>query len=221
MLDRGLPQQAGEAEERSDRLRVAERGAQRGKAALDFARSLVHRHLVEGEGVGLAVVGDRMALVVDAPHGGGISLHHAADHEERGLHAFGGEQIEDAIGIGRQRTVVEGQHHLVVVERQRFPILPAANARVFVHVDHESAADPERVGRAFGSARRPDAEQRGEQNGCGNGAAHGPAFTPVGPNPERTPGPDRESRPSLYRNSRGRQFNDPLKAGIGGDLRRL
>ncbi len=158
-----------------------------------------------------------MALVVDAPHGGGISLHHAADHEERGLHAFGGEQIEDAIGIRRQRTIVEGQHHLVIVERQRFPILPAANARVFVHVDYESAAYPERVGGAFGSARSPDAEQRGEQNGCGNGAAHVPAFTPVGPIQTGHPAPI-VSRPSLYRNSRGRQFNDPLKAGIGDDL---
>src|SRR5262249_38131128 len=73
---------------------------------------------------------------------------------------------------------------LVVVERQRFPVLPAADARVLVHVDHESAADPKRIRGAFGGACRPRAEQGRQQNRCGNGAAHAP-FYPDLDQPER------------------------------------
>src|SRR6187200_361510 len=56
LLNRVLPEQAGNAKEWSDSFRVAEREAQGGKAVLDLLRSLIHRHLVEGEGMVLAVV---------------------------------------------------------------------------------------------------------------------------------------------------------------------
>src|SRR5262249_9893720 len=101
------------------------------------------------------------------------------DHEERRLHAFGGERVEDAVGVGRQRAVVEGQHHLVVVERQRLAILHGADARMLVRVDGDGAAHAERAGRALLCARRPDGKNGRQQKRRGDGATHAPASTPT------------------------------------------
>ena len=134
------------------------------------------------------MVGNRVAFVVDAPNDRGIALHHATNHEEGCLDALGRERVENAVGVGRQRTIVEGQDDFVVHQRQGFGILKAAEAQVLIGIDHERAADPERIGRAFGSTGTPHAEERGEQDVCGNGAAHGPVSTPVWTNSERTLG---------------------------------
>src|SRR5262245_10312794 len=189
LLDRSLAQQARNAEERSDRVGIPERGAQRGKAALDFLRGVFHGHLVEGEGMALSVIGDRVAFVVDPPNDRGITLSHAAHHEKGGLHAFRRQRLEDAGGVGWQRTVVEGEHHLVVFERQRFVVLHAADERVLAGVYHDGATDPERVGRTFLRTCGPGADQGGEQKICGNGAAHGPVLPRIWTNPEGTPRP--------------------------------
>jgi hypothetical protein len=130
-----------------------------------------------------------MAFAVHAAHGIGISLHHLADHEERGLHAFAGEQVEDAIGIGRQRAVVEGQHHLVVLERQRFIVLPAAQPRVLGRIHHQRATHAERVRRAFGGARRPDAGQGRQQTTGRDFAAHASVPTLLADAPRSAPAP--------------------------------
>ena len=161
-----------------DRLGVAEHAPQRLEATLDLLRGLVDRHLVEGEGVALAVVRDRVAFVVDAPHDRRIAAHHAPDHEEGRLHAFGRERVEDAIGVRRQRTVVESQHDLAVPERQRFPVLKAAEPSMLARIDDDGAADPERARRALGGACRPDADQGRQQGVGGEGASHAPVSTP-------------------------------------------
>jgi hypothetical protein len=77
LLDRVLPQQAGNAEERSDRIGIAERrSASRQTRPSICAAACGHRHPAEGEGMGLAVVRDRVSLVADTPHHGGIGVGH-------------------------------------------------------------------------------------------------------------------------------------------------
>ena len=66
----------------------------------------------------LAVIGERVAFVVHAPHDVRERTRHAADQEEGRLHAFLRQDVEDARGIGRQRAVVEGEDDFLVVERQ-------------------------------------------------------------------------------------------------------
>ena len=69
-----------------------------------------------------------------------------------------------------QRTVIEGQHHLVIPERQGFRILHGADARMLARIDHEGALGADRVGmagaicgqRILGSqpGEKPEAEDR-------------------------------------------------------------
>ena len=106
----------------------------------------------------LAVIGDRVAFVVDAPHDGGIAAHHPPDQEEGRLHAFGGEGVEDAAGIRRQGTIVEGQDDFAVPERQRFVVLHRAQAHMLARVHDDRAADPHCARRAFGGASGVDAD---------------------------------------------------------------
>ena len=102
----------------------------------------------------------------------GIGLRHLADEEEGRLDAFGGEQVENAAGVGGQRAVVEGEHDLLVGERQRLGILHHPETDMFVRVDDQSAARPERVrlSRAFGRVRRACRDQREQAGGCAQGA---------------------------------------------------
>ncbi len=39
--------------------------------------------------------------------------------------------VDRALGIGRQRTVVEGEHHLVVLQRQRLLVLESSDSQNF------------------------------------------------------------------------------------------
>ena len=71
----------------------------------------------------LAVVADRVAFGVDALDEVRIGAGHAADHEERGLHAFLRERVEDVRGVRRYRSVVEGDDHLAVIERKGLAVL--------------------------------------------------------------------------------------------------
>ena len=109
--------------------------------------------------MGLAVVRNRVAFVVDAPHDRGIALHHATDHEEGRLHALRCERIENTVGVGRQRTIVEGQYDFAIHERQGFVVLKAAEANVLIGIDDERAADPQRPRRAFVGASRSRSDQ--------------------------------------------------------------
>src|SRR5262252_5725020 len=117
--------------------------AQRLKTLLDFARRLIHRHFANG--VVLGVIGDSVALVINAPHHPRIGARHLPDHEEGGLHTFRCEGLENGVGVTRHRTIVERQHDLMIVKRQRFGVLHGADTGMLVRVDHECAAHPERA----------------------------------------------------------------------------
>jgi hypothetical protein len=71
----------------------------------------------------LTVVADGMTFGIDALDEVRIGAGHAADHEERRLHALLRERIKNVRGEGRQRTVVEGDDHLAIIERESFPVL--------------------------------------------------------------------------------------------------
>jgi hypothetical protein len=103
----------------------------------------------------LAVVADDVAVGVDALEQVGIAARHPADDEVVGLHAMLGQHVQHAVGVGRHRPVVEGQHDLLVLQRQRLLVLHAADAREFVRVDRHHAAGAERVriAGAIGRAR--------------------------------------------------------------------
>ena len=77
-----------------------------------------------------------------------IGLRHPADLEEGCLHALRGEDVENLVAVARQRAVVEGQHHLVIPQRQRLGILHGADARMLARIDHQRARSPDRVGMA-------------------------------------------------------------------------
>ena len=132
----------------------------------------------------LAVIGHRVALVMDAPDHRGVGTRHAADDEEGRLHAFGCECLEDAIGVRRQRTVVEGEHDFMVVERQRFAILHRADTGVLAGIDDKGATDAKSAGWALLGLRRAD--QQSQQSARGDGAAH-PYFNSDLDRPAMTP----------------------------------
>src|SRR5262249_23467692 len=114
LLDRLLAQQTRYSKERRHRLRVPDGLAQRRKTLFDLARRLSRRHLANG--VVLGVVGDGVALVINASHHPRIGARHLPDHEEGRLHTFRCENLEDAAGVTRHRTIVECQDDLMVVK---------------------------------------------------------------------------------------------------------
>ena len=133
----------------------AQRRSDRNDALLDFALHRVHRRAVEAEQMVLAVGADGVALGEDAAGEVGIAAGHAADQEIIGLHAMLGQHVEHAIGVWRQRAVVEGQHDLLVLERQRVGVLHRADAGKFarVHRHHPAGAERIRIARTIGGAR--------------------------------------------------------------------
>jgi hypothetical protein len=89
---------------------------------------------------------DRVAFLVNAAHHGGIGASHFADHEIRRLHALRSEDVENLVGIGRHRAVIEGENDLLVVERRRVGILHVADPRILGGIEREDAARAERAG---------------------------------------------------------------------------
>jgi hypothetical protein len=122
-LDRRLPQQARNAEKSADAIRLAKRGTDRGEAVLDLARGVIDRHPGERERMVLAVVADGVAFGIDALDELRIGAGHAADHEEGRLHALIRERIKNVRREGRQRSVVKGDDHLMIIERESLPVL--------------------------------------------------------------------------------------------------
>jgi hypothetical protein len=119
-----------------------------------------------------------------------IAAGHPADQEIIGLHAMLGQHVEHAIGVWRHRAVVEGQHDLLVLERQRMGILRRADTRILsrVHRDHPLGAERVRIARTVIGARfrsrhcgkhRCDQDQRAPDHSrtlaihAGNTAPHG------------------------------------------------
>src|SRR5262245_64852585 len=100
---------------------------------------------LEGAWMVLAVSADGMAFVVDAPDDGRIGTRHLADQEIGGLHALRRQRLENDAGIGRQWAVVEGNHHLVVLQRQRLLVLHGAEQGKFAGIDGQHPAGAEGV----------------------------------------------------------------------------
>src|SRR5262249_36478497 len=121
LLDRLLAHQTRYPKERRHRLRVADGLAQRRKTLFDFARRLIHRHFANG--MVLGVVGNSVALVMNATHHRRIGARHLPDHEEGRLHTFRCEGFEDAAGVTPYRTIVERQHRLMSVSPTSLPAL--------------------------------------------------------------------------------------------------
>jgi len=140
--------EAGNPEERRHGFRVADRGVDRGDPAFDLLLDPRQAQALEAERMIETVRADRMALVVHAPQHPRVGMRHLADNEISRLHALRGERIEDEVAVGRQRAVVEGDHHLMIGERQRLLVLHAADAREFVRTDGEHARGAERVAMA-------------------------------------------------------------------------
>ena len=65
----------------------------------------------------------------------GIGLRHLPDQEVVHLDAVLGENVEDAARIGGQRSVVEGQDDLMVLERQARLVLHRADVRRRLRID--------------------------------------------------------------------------------------
>ncbi len=78
-----------------------------------------------------------MAGVAELADAFRIGLGHAADLEEGRLDAFRGENFQNLITVMRQRSVVERQYHLVILQRQRFGILHGADAGMLPGIDHQ------------------------------------------------------------------------------------
>ena len=70
----------------------------------------------------------------------GIALRHLSHKEIGRLHAFGRKQIENPVGVRPERSVVEGEHHLAIRQRQRLAILLGAQPRMRRIIDHQRAA---------------------------------------------------------------------------------
>jgi hypothetical protein len=62
--------------------------------------------------------------------------------------ALRGEDGQNLIAVGRQRPVIESQHHLVVFKRQLLAVLHGADPGMLARIDHQRPRGPERVGMA-------------------------------------------------------------------------
>ena len=85
---------------------------------------------------GVAHLADAFGIVVGLP----------SHQEESRLRAMGGENVQNLIAVFRQRAVIEGQHHLVVLERQRLAILHGADDGILTRIDHNRARRADGVG---------------------------------------------------------------------------
>ena len=137
--------QSGDAEKWRHGFCIADRAIDRSDAVVDLVFNPLQRQSLESERMVLAVGADGMPLIVDTPDYGRISMRHLADEKIGGFHALRRQRIENEVGIGRQRAVVESDHHLMVVERQRLLVLHAADLAEFARADGEDAASAERV----------------------------------------------------------------------------
>ena len=86
-----------------------------------------------------------------------------ADREEHRLGAFVGQRLQHR-RRGRPRTVVEGQHDLLVGQEVELLVLQEAETRSARGVDHDGAADAERIGIGAGRFCR---RRRGAGGGAG------------------------------------------------------
>jgi hypothetical protein len=129
--------------------------ADRDDALLDLGFHRVHRRVVEAEQMVLAVGANGVAFGANAPGQIGVAAGHPADQEIVSLHAILRQHVKHPVGVGRQRAVVEGQHDLLVLERQRLAVVHGADAGKLPGIDlhHPAGAERVRIAWAVGGAR--------------------------------------------------------------------
>src|SRR5450759_3805251 len=91
------------------------------------------------------VVAEAVALGQLASRDFGVRFDIAAEQKERGTHAFMLERVQDFRRGARPRSVVEGEHQLLALERQAARELLAAEARRAGGIDVKHALGAERV----------------------------------------------------------------------------
>ncbi len=164
LLDTFGAQQPGNAEERRHRAGIAQRGGGVVDAVIDLLHRPFDRHPVEAEWMVFAVRSDGVTGLAEAADAIRKLVRHPADDEERRLDAFGGQRLQHLIAVRRQRTIVEGEHDLVVFERQGLAVLHGADLGVLRRVDHQRARGTERIGIAgatVGAGRGQGRRQKG------------------------------------------------------------
>ncbi len=163
--------EAREAEERHVRRGRARIGAVAGAlvggdAVVDVGLGRVLVEAAQGEGgMRHRMVADRVALGDLAPHQRGSRRGVAPNQEEGRADAFVAQRVEHARRRTRPRPVVEGQHHLVVGEREglRVGLEPdMQGGRGGVDLDHARRAERARP-RAAGHGRRRHGLRRGRR----------------------------------------------------------
>ena len=108
----------------------------------------------------LGVRADGVAGGADLPDQLRMGAGLAADHEEHGLQALVGQRLEHMMGVGRERSVVEGQHDLAGRKRQRDAVIVRADQRHGARIDRHHAADAERIRIGAGRRHRVRAAER-------------------------------------------------------------
>jgi hypothetical protein len=141
-----LVQQPGVAEERRDLVVRSERLLHGFEALVDLFLRLGERHTVKRQRMAEAVRSDGVAGFRNLAHPLGVGGSHLAYHEIRGLDALRREDLQDMLGVRGQGTIVEGQHHLMIGERQGVVITHGADQRHRGRIDHQGSVDPECVG---------------------------------------------------------------------------
>ena len=138
-LDPVIDAQAGNAQERRGRGAVGQRRGHRRDALLDLLPGAVERQAIHADRMVLGVGGHRVAGIAHLAHAFRIRVGLASDQEEGRLRAVGGENVEDLVAVFRQRAVIEGQHHFMILERQRLGILHGADDEMGTRIDHDGA----------------------------------------------------------------------------------
>ena len=102
---------------------------------------------------------------------------HLADQEIGRLHAILFQRVEHVRAVGRDRTVVEGDHHLVVLERQSVLVLHGADQRQRSRIDGNNAAGADGVG----VARAQPANAGADMQASNDKAIHSGRIQPPDP----------------------------------------
>jgi len=117
-----------------------------------------------------AVVCNRVTLGQLSPGEFGVGRRIPAEQEERCPHAFARERVQHRGGGARPRAVVEGQHHLLVRQRQSAREMLATDPRRGRGIDGQHPRGPQcpRVAGAGRSrlGRSAQRDRQAHQNGA-------------------------------------------------------
>src|SRR5271166_3533737 len=118
-----------------------------------------------------AVGADRVSCGCNLTHRLRIRCCHAANHEIRRFDTLCRQYLQDLLRMRRQRAVVEGDHNLMVVERQALVITHRADLRLSRWIDLKHTAHPEGIGViAFRGMRGGTDCEKGCSDRSGEGA---------------------------------------------------